>query len=275
MAPHLDGRQHQNRRQHRQQPGHRNHTEQQAAQPDPGERSQGHEGDETALRGDHREAPVATVAGKARHHGGQTYGEGQAAGEFEIQSEQQHQGGYEQFASRNTQNRRDHSDADTGQRTGQDQGDALQPGGRSGLHIMPPKQGRCDSHQQYCYYPVENPRLEPRRPTSADPGPAETSGQQREDDVPMRQYAGKGDGAGAERQGGCHYDEAHRLVQYDRLQRTETEQTDQQREPKLCSADADQPPQHTDRGTAPERGERRTDILGSGKHVLIAPGLRA
>ena len=69
---------------------------------------------------------------------------------------------------------------------------------------------------------------------------------------------GEGDGDQPSRQRGKHHDQAHRLVQDDRLQRGEPEQADQQRQPELRATEPDHAAEHTDRCAGGRSGNVRS-----------------
>ena len=82
-----------------------------------------------------------------------------------------------------------------------------------------------------------------------------TSGEEVCDDVPVVRDRAEGHSAGPERQGGCHYHKAHRLVQNDGLEGGKTESSNEQREPEFRAPEPDRSAERADKGTTAERGQ--------------------
>jgi hypothetical protein len=96
----------------------------------------------------------------------------------------------------------------------------------------------------------------PGCPGGAGPGAREATGKKIDRDQPGRRQLAVGHRNQPRRQRGQHHRQAHRLVQDHRLQGDKAEQADQQRQPKLRTAETDHAAQQPDRSGAAERRHR-------------------
>src|SRR3954449_11016836 len=105
-----------------------------------------------------------------------------------------------------------------------------------GSRVVPEQQDRRDRDEQHGDDAVQPLGTEARRPAGAEPGSEEAAREQLRDRFPARGDGGERHRRGPERQGRGHDDEAHRLIEDDRLERREAEGADQQRQPELRPA---------------------------------------
>jgi hypothetical protein len=98
-------------------------------------------------------------------------------------------------------------------------------------------------------------------PGGAGPGAREATGKKIDHDQPVRRQLAVGHRNQPRRQRGQHHRQAHRLIQDHRLKGDKAEQADQQRQPKLRTAERPIMPPSSPTAAAPQNaaiGDRRT-----------------
>ena len=119
-----------------------------------------------------------------------------------------------------------------------------------------PHQGGGHQHEQPGEDLVQGCSGHTGCPGGAGPGADEAAGEKIDHDQPVRCQLAVGHRNQPRRQRGQHHRQAHRLVHDHRLQGDKAEQADQQREPKLRTAETDHAAQQPDRSAGEDRRHR-------------------
>uniref|UniRef100_A0A7S3UYH1 Uncharacterized protein n=1 Tax=Heterosigma akashiwo TaxID=2829 RepID=A0A7S3UYH1_HETAK len=250
MQPGLRRRHKQDGCEYRQQHGRRHRAQQEPAGSRACQRAGCHGQHEAPVGMQDLEAAVAAVAHEARQHGRQADRQRDAAGQLQLDAEQQHQRRDQQFATGHAQQRSHHTDGKPERHPSQPQCDALQGRGRA-TRFMPQQQCAGNQRQQHRDHPLQGLASPARGPAGGKPRTGQTAQQQVDDHRPLRRHLQRRHRRTAKHQCRDHDHQADGLVDDHRRQYGQAEHQEQ-RQPELRAAQPDQPAEHADGCTGRE-----------------------
>lgn len=200
----------------------------------------------------HLEGAVPAEADEAHHHRRQADGHRQASSELDVSAEEKDEGRDEELAARHPHHCSDDADDEAGNEPGHDLGRAMQHRAIR-VDAMREHQHHRDGEQHDADDLVEPAVAQLGCPSRTQPCADQTAGQQVDDARPARRNLVRRHGAHAEEQRARDHDEAHGLVQDDRVKRDEAEQANEDGQSELGPAQPDEPAQDAD-GSAGKGG---------------------